>query len=184
MSCGRRREEAGSEPGNEACVCDHERIFELADGSLGPDAVRSVLLHLEDCDSCGQLYEQELELNAYLGSEDFSAGRPACSVHRGVAMSLPTRSPLARLLWALLAGSLLMVAIFHLETSDTEPEMLAMGLLAACWGFVSGVVGVVRAVLAAAGPTILYILILGALADLLIAAAYVFASRRRRAREA
>lgn len=182
MTFGRDPEGACFGPGERPC--DHERIFELADGDLEPGEAREVRHHLEECGSCQELYEREVGLNSYLRSREFLEGRPSCSVHRGVAMALPTRSPLARLLWAALAGALLIFALAYLESKDAEPEMLAMSVLAACWGIVTGAADVVRAVLTAAGPIILLVLALGALADLLIALVYVFASRRRRAREA
>ncbi len=185
-------EGSSGEPGFGPCgspygpPCDHERVFELADGGLEPEEAREVRRHVELCSPCRDLYEREVHLNSYLRSDDFSGGRMvSCSVHRGVAMALPTRSPVARLLWAALAGALLLLALAYLELNDTEPVMLAMSMLAACWGLVSGSADVVRAVLAAAGPTILLVLALGALADLLIALVFVSASRgRRRAREA
>ena len=180
MTLGRDPEDHGCGPGG----CDHEAIFELADGGLGPDEAREVRQHLDECEPCQELYEQEMGLNSYLCSEDFLEQRPTCSVHRGVVMALPTRSPVARLLWAAFAGALLVVALAYLESNDTEPEMLAMSILAACWGIVSGGADVVRALLTAAGPFILFILILGALADLLIALVYLSVSRRRKAREA
>lgn len=174
-------EDRGSDP----CGCDHELVFELADGDLEGEAAREVRDHLRRCPGCHELYEQEIKLNAYLGSLDFPASR-SCSVHRTVAMALPTRSVASRLLWAALAGSLLLLAVVYLELNGTEPVMLVMGVLAACWGFVSGSADVVRAVLAAAGPTILLVLGVGALVDLVIATAayYVAVSRGRRAREA
>jgi hypothetical protein len=62
--------------------------------------------------------------------------------------------------------------------------ILAMSVLVACWGFVSGSAEVLRTVLAAAGPTILLVLALGAFIDVLIALAVVSLSRGRRTREA
>lgn len=163
--------------------CDHERVFELADGGLEGEAAREVRSHLERCPPCRELYEREVELNSYLNSLDFPAAR-SCSVHRGVAMALPTRSPVSRLLWAALAASLLLLALVYTGLNGTEPVILAASTLAACWGFVSGSADVVRAVFAAAGPTVLLVLGFGALVDLLIATAYVAVSRGRRAREA
>ncbi len=163
--------------------CDHERVFELADGELEGEAARKVRSHLERCPGCHELYEREVDLNSYLCSLDFPGAR-SCSVHRGVAMALPTRSPVSRLLWAVLAAALLLLAFVYLELNGTQPVILAASMLAASWGFVSGSADVVRVVFAAAGPTVLLVLGFGALADLLIAMAFVAVSRGRRAREA
>ena len=165
--------------------CDRERVFVLADGALEGEAAREVRSHLGRCPECRELYEREVDLNSYLRSADFLEGRPSCSVHRAVAMALPTRSPASRLLWAALAGVLLILAFVYMELNGAEPVILAASVLAACWGFVSGSAEVVRAVFAAAGPTVLIVLGFGALADLLIATAtYFVVSRGRRAREA
>lgn len=171
------------DPGSGLCGCDHERVFELADGGLEGETAHEVRNHLRRCRGCHELYEHEVKLNSYLGSLDFSG---PCSVHRAVAMALPTRSAASRLLWAVLAGVLLLLAVVYLELNGTEPVMLVMSVLAACWGFVSGSADVVRAVLAAAGPTVLIVLGFGALVDLVIATAayHVAVSRGRRAREA
>ena len=175
-------EASGFDP---SCECDHEKVFVLADGGLEGEAARAVREHLGRCPGCRELYEHEVKLNSYLRSADFLEGRPSCSVHKAVAMALPTRSPVSRLLWAALAAALLILAFVYLELNGTEPVILAASVLAACWGLVSGVADVVRAVLVAAGPTILLVLGVGALVDLLIAtAAFVVVSRGRRAREA
>ena len=164
--------------------CDHEKVFELADGGLEGEAARGVREHLGRCPGCRELYEHEVKLNSYLRSADFLEGRPSCSVHKAVAMALPTRSPVARLLWAALAAVLLILAFVYLQLNGTEPVILAASVLTACWGFVSVSADVVRAVFAAAGPTVLLVLGFGGLVDLLIATAYVAVSRGRRAREA
>lgn len=174
------------DPGSEPCGCDHEMVFELADGGLEGKTAREVRDHLRRCPGCHELYEHELKLNSYLGSLDFPASG-SCSVHRAVAMALPTRSAVSRLLWAALAGAMLILTVAYLELHGTDLVMVVMSVLAACWGFVSGSADVVRAVLAAAGPTVLLVLGFGALVDLVIATAayYVVAvSRGRRAREA
>ena len=174
-----------NERGPNPCACDHEAVFELADGGLSGGTARAVREHLDRCPGCRELYDRELELNAYLSSLDFPGPRASsCSVHRGVAMALPTRSPLARALWAGLAATLFALAFVYLELNGAEPLILAMNLLAAGWGFVSGSAGVASTVFAAAGPTILVVLVLGAVADLLIALALVSVHRGRRAREA
>ena len=171
------------EQGPNSCACDHELVFELADGGLDEGLAATLREHLEGCPECRELYERELELNAYLSSLDFPEPR-SCSVHRGVAMALPTRSLPTRLLWAALAVVLLALALVYLELNGAGPLILASSVLAAGWGLVLGSAGVARTVLAAAGSTILLVLVAGALADLLIALAFVSVHRRRRAREA
>ncbi len=163
--------------------CDHELVFELADGGLDDRAADPLRVHLERCPECRELYERELELNAYLSSADFPEPR-SCSVHRGVAMALPTRSLSARLLWAALAATLLALAFVYLELNGAQPLIVAAGVLAAGWGLVLGSADVAQTLLAAAGSTILLVLAVGGLADLLIALAFVSVHRRRRAREA
>ena len=174
-------EDPGLDP---ACDCDHEKVFVLADGGLEGEAAREVRGHLDRCPPCRELYEHEVKLNSSLRSADFLEGRPSCSVHKAVAMALPTRSPVARLLWAALAVGLLILALVYLQLNGTEPVILVASVLAACWGFVTGVADVIHAVLAAAGTTILLVLGIGALVDLLLAAAFVTVNRGRRAREA
>lgn len=98
-------------------------------------------------------------------------------------MSLPTRSAGGRVMWGLLAVVLLLAALSSLELEAAQPIMLSMGILGAFWALISSSVEVLIAIVDAAGLTILLLLVLGALADLLIALAVVF-SRRRRAQEA
>ncbi len=165
------------------CGCDPEKVFELADGGLGPEQQRKVKEHLTSCQGCRELYERELDLNACLNSLDFSGICCSGSVCRGVAMALPTRSARMRIVWGLLACALLVVALVSLKFNGTEPVILAMSTLSVCWGFVAGAAKVARAVFTTAGPTILLMLVLGALADVVIALAVLFVSRNRRARE-
>jgi predicted anti-sigma-YlaC factor YlaD len=160
--------------------CDPQVIFELADGALGPERARKVREHLEACPSCGQLYEKELELNAFLRSMEFAQSRSVCP---GVAMALPTRPLKARLLWAALALALLLVASLALSLDGTNPMGFAVSALGVFWSFVSGFADVVQAVLVVAGPILLVALAAGALLDLLLAAALLWTTRRR-AREA
>lgn len=164
--------------------CDPEKVFELADGGLDPEQRREVRGHMASCSCCRELYERELDLNAFLESLDFSTLRSSRSVCQGVAMALPTRAVGVRVLWGLLASALLVAAIIALEFNGTDPVMLAMSILSACWGFVVGLADVARAVLAAAGTFILLALVLGALADVFIALVVVSLNRGRRAREA
>ncbi len=164
--------------------CDPEKVFELADGGLGPEQQRKVKGHLASCQGCRELYERELDLNACLNSLDFSEICCSGSVCRGVAMALPTRSARMRILWGLLACALLVVALVSLKFNGTEPVILAMSTLSVCWGFVAGMAKVAHSVFAAAAPTILLALALGALADVFIALVILLVSRNRRAREA
>ena len=163
--------------------CDHELVFELADGGLDGETCETLRDHLKGCVDCRELYEHELGLNAYLASLDFPEPRHP-SVHEGVAMALPTRSPFARLAWGAIAAVLLALALVYLELHGTEPVIMAMNLLAAGWGFVSGSAGVAHAVFAAVGPIILLALCVGAVADLLLALVFVSIHRGRRARGA
>jgi Putative zinc-finger len=160
--------------------CDPEPIFELADGSLGPEREREVRTHLRSCRGCLDLYEKELRLNASLGSLDFEEPRSVC---RGVAMALPTRTLRARLLWAGLAVVLLLTASVTLVLGGTNLAVLFVEAMSVFWGFVAGFADVIRVVFAAVGPALLVALALGALVDLVAVAAYLSISRRR-AREA
>lgn len=160
--------------------CDPEEIFELAEGVLGSEREREVRVHVGRCRGCRALYESELNLNASLGSLEFEEHRSVCRV---VAMALPTRSVKVRLLWAGLAVALLFVASLALSLDGTNPAIFAVDALVMFWGFVSGSADVVRVLLAAIGPALLVAVAVGALLDLIIAAAYLSVSRRR-AREA
>jgi anti-sigma factor RsiW len=165
------------------CGCDPEKVFELADGSLDTGQEREVRGHLSTCPGCREMYERELNLNAFLNSFDFprERSRSVCPV---VAMALPTRSIRVRVLWGLLASALLVAALVSLELNGTEPVILVMSVLGACWGLLEGSADVARAVFAAAGTTFLLALGLGALMDILITLAVVSVTRGRRAREA
>jgi anti-sigma factor RsiW len=157
--------------------CDPEAVFEFADGELGPERAREVRAHLEECPECRELHEKELDLNAFLGSLEFSELRLR-SVSRGVAMALPTRPAKARLLWALLAAALLVVALLALDLSGESP----VTLIASAMGWFSIVAGwweVIQTMLAAGGSAIAVALAVGALLDLVVAAAYLLTSRRR-----
>ena len=160
--------------------CDPEEIFELAEGVLGPEREREVRVHVGRCRGCRALYESELNLNASLGSLEFEEHRSVCRI---VAMALPTRSIKVRLLWAGLAVALLFVASLALSLDGTNPAIFAVDALVMFWGFVSGSADVVRVLLAEVGPALLVAVTVGALLDLIIAAAYLSVSRRR-AREA
>ena len=160
--------------------CDPEGVFELADGDLSPERELEVRTHLDHCPSCGDLYEEELNLNACLG--ELEMGEPS-SVCREVAMSLPNRTMVARLVWVGLAGVLLLTAVIALGLNGTNPAAFAVEALGTFWGFVSGLSDATEALLVAVGPALLLALGVGAVVDLLIAGA-VFSISRRRTREA
>ena len=160
--------------------CDPERIFELADGGLSPEAEREVRGHVDRCPGCRELYKEELELNACIGS---LAMGPTRSVCREVAMALPTRLVGGRILWAGLAVALLALVSLALSLDGTNPAALVADSVVAFWGVVSGLAEVAEAFLVTAGPALLVALGVGAALDLLIAGV-VFSFSRRRAREA
>lgn len=163
------------------CGCDPEVIFELADGGLGTGREREVRAHLRGCPECRDLYDKELNLNAFLDTLEFAELRSQ-SVCRGVVMALPTRPLKARLLWAALALVLLLAASLALSLDGTNPAVFAVNMLGLFWGLVSGFEDVVRTIFVATGTALLIVLAVGALLDLLIAAT-VLALTRRRARE-
>jgi anti-sigma factor RsiW len=160
--------------------CDPERVFELADGGLPAEAELEVRTHLGGCPACRELYEDELRLNACIGSLEVGEARSVC---REVAMALPTRLVGGRILWAALALALLGAVSLALSLDGTNPAALALDSVVAFWGFVSGLAEVAEAFLVAAGPGLLVALGVGAILDLLIAGV-VFSVSRRRAREA
>ena len=167
-----------SRPGGPCC--DPERVFELADGGLSPEAEREARGHVDRCPGCRELYKKELTLSACIGS---LAVRESRSVCREVAMALPTRLVGDRILWAGLAVAMLAAVSLALSLDGTNPAALAVDSVVAFWGFVAGLTGVAEAVLAAAGTALLVALGVGAVLDLLIAGV-VFSVSRRRAREA
>ena len=156
--------------------CDPQVIFELADGALGPERTREVRDHLEACPSCRKLYAKEQELNAVLDSLEFVESRSVCP---GVVMALPTRPTKTRLLWAALALALLLVASLALSLEGTHPALFAVSSLNVFWGIVAGFADVAQTILVAAGPVILVALVVGALLDLVLAAARLWTTRRR-----
>jgi anti-sigma factor RsiW len=160
--------------------CDPEPVFELADGSLGPEREREIRAHLRECSGCRTLYERELRLNASLGSLEFEETNSVC---RSVAMALPTRSTKARLLWAVLAVVLLLLASVAMILFGTNLAVLVVDAMNVFWGFVAGLADVIQVVFAVIGQALLIALAIGAFVDLVIAAVYLGVSRRR-AREA
>jgi hypothetical protein len=162
--------------------CDPEAVFELADGALGANRAREARAHLDECPGCRELYEEELQLNALLRSTEL-VGPGSRSVCPMVAMALPTRPLKARLLWVSLALILLLVASLALSLEGSNPVVFAVNALGLFWGVVSGFANVARTTVVAAGPILLVALAVGALLDLCLAAALLWATRRR-AREA
>ena len=160
--------------------CDHEAVFELADGSLAPGRERQIRAHLRDCTDCRTRYERELRLNASLGSLEFEESGSVC---RSVAMALPTRSIRARVLWAGLAVVLLLTTSAAMTLYGTNLAVFIVEAMNVFWGFVAGFADVIQAIFAATYQALLIALAIGAFMDLVIAAVYLAVSRRR-AREA
>jgi hypothetical protein len=160
--------------------CDPERVFELADGGLSPEAECEARAHVNRCPECRELYEDELRLSARIGSLEVGPTRSVC---QEVAMALPTRLVGGRIVWAGLALVLLAAVSLALSLDGTNPAALAVDSVNAFWAFVSGLAEVAEAFLAAAGPALLVAFGLGAVVDLLIAGVVLSVSRRR-AREA
>lgn len=167
-----------SRPGGPCC--DPQRVFELADGGLSPEAEREARDHVHRCPACMELYREELDLSASIGFVEVARARSVCPE---VAMALPTRLVGGRILWAGLAMALLAVVSLALSLDGTNPAALVVDSLVAFWGFVSGLAEVAEAFLVTAGPALLVALGVGAVVDLLIAGV-VFSVSRRRAREA
>src|ERR671917_936886 len=161
---------------NDPRRCDPQVIFELADGTLGPERAREVRDHLPACPGCRELYEKEQKLNAFLDSLEVAESRSVCP---GVVMALPTRPLKARLLWAALALALLLAASLALILGGTHPAVFAVNALGVFWGVVSGFADVAQTILVAAGPVLLVALAVGALLDLTLAAALLWTTRRR-----
>ena len=159
--------------------CDPEAVFELADGGLGPARKREVRDHLDECPECKGIYRREMGLSRSLCALKY-AESGSDSISRSVAMALPTRRMRARFLWALLAAALLAVSLLALEIYQSDPIVPVVDALSVFWGFVAGAAEVTRAAFAAAGSVLLVALGVGALLDLLIAAAVLTAARRSR----
>lgn len=167
--------------------CDPEMVFELAEGTLSRDRKREAQEHLNACPECRELYQREVDLNAYLECLEGSDLEPSevrsRSVCQGVAMALPTRPVRARVLWGALALALMLAALLALRLNGTNPITSATSVVDVLWSLVSGFADLVVTVLVMAGPVLLVALLLGAIADVLIAAA-IFSAARRNSREA
>ena len=159
-------------------VCDPEAIFELADCALGAERESEIRAHLRGCPGCRDLYEKELNLNAFLETLEF-AEPTSQSVSQGVVMALPTRPVKTRFLWGDLALALLLVASLALSLDGTNPAVFAVNALDLFWGLVSGFADVIDVVFIATGTMLLGALDVGALIDLLIAATVLVLTRRR-----
>ncbi|MGI8909937.1 MAG: zf-HC2 domain-containing protein [Rubrobacteraceae bacterium] len=159
--------------------CDPESVFELADGGLGPARKREVRDHLEGCPGCKDLYRREVGLSRSLCSLEYAVMRSG-AVPRSVAMALPTRRLRARFMWALLAAALLAVSLLALELYRSDPIVPIVDVLGMFWGFLAGAAEAARAAFAAVAPVLLIALGVGALFDLVIAAAVLTAARRSR----
>lgn len=162
--------------------CDPEMVFELAEGTLSQDRKREAQEHVSACPECRKLYEREVDLNAYLECLEISDDRSR-SVCRGVAMALPTRPMRARVLWGVLALALMLAALLALSLNGTNPVTSATSVVDVLWSLVSGFADLIVTVFVMAGPVLLIALLLGAIADVIIAAA-VFSAARRNSREA
>lgn len=163
-----------------ACGCDPEEVFELADGALAPGREREAREHLRGCAGCRRLYRRQISLNTSLRSLHFS--RPETrSVREEVALALPTRRLKARLLWVLLAGVLLLGALFALGASGASPPVSVLDTLGVFWAYTAAFSDTVYTLLDVAGPAILVALVAGAVFDLLLAGIILAAIRRARA---
>lgn len=167
--------------------CDAEEIFELCEGSLEPARARAVRSHLGECPGCRGLYERETSLSAVLsgarsGKDESPGGRGG--VARGVVLALPTRSTAAKMLWGAGGAALLSAALFSLALHSVQPVSFATHFMAAIWGLTSGVSDAAGILLAVSGSTILVALIVGVLADALIAATLLAVARWWRPRGA
>jgi uncharacterized protein involved in exopolysaccharide biosynthesis len=58
-----------------------------------------------------------------------------------------------------------------------------MSILSRCWGFIVGAADAAREIFVVVGPLILFVLALGAVADVFVALMILFLRRRRRVRE-
>src|SRR5215207_9633906 len=71
------------------CGCDPEKVFEYADKGdspegLGSEQEKEMREHLASCSECRELYERELDLNAFLSFLVFRGFRPrGTPVNRG-----------------------------------------------------------------------------------------------------
>lgn len=162
--------------------CDPEMVFELAEGTLSQDRKREAQEHLNACPECQEMYQREVDLNAYLECLELSEAGSR-SVCRGVAMALPTRPVRARVMWGILALALMLAALFALSLNGTNPVTSATSVVDVLWSLVSGFADLVVTVFVMAGPVLLIALLFGAIADVIIAAA-VFSAARRNSREA
>ena len=159
--------------------CDPEPVFELADGSLGPEREREIRAH-ERVQRLPDSLREGVAAQRFPGILEFEETDSVC---RSVAMALPTRSTKARLLWAVLAVFLLLLTSVAMIFFGTNIAVLLIDAINVFWGFVAGLADVIQVVFAVTGQALLIALAIGAFVDLVIAAIYLAVSRRR-AREA
>jgi hypothetical protein len=180
--------------GGEARCCEAEEIFELCEGSLEPEREREVVSHLRVCPECRGTYRRETSLSAALsgsgrGREEGAGGATGANRRRtgtasSVAMAIPTRSAAVRAVWGAGALALLAAALVSISLRSVQPVAFSTDLMAACWGLISGLSDAAAIVLAVSGWTILVALIVGVLADVLIAATLLAVARWWRPRGA
>ena len=161
----------------DAGCCDPEVVFELADGALTPDRRNEVREHIQVCYECACLYERECGLNESLGAMEFEESEER-SVCRGVAMALPTRHIRVRFLWSALAVAMLLGTVAAIGADGVSPVTYWASVVGEFWGYISGIIAFLSTMLTVAGSTLLIALAVGALVDLVIAAAIVSAARR------
>lgn len=168
--------------------CEQEEIFEFCEGTLQPVHARRVRDHLKQCANCRSLYEQEASLSAALSHPEADRGetsnpkrtshaRPMVS-HR-VAMALPTRSVIAKVVWGGGAAALLVMALISLSLHSVQPFTFITHFMGICWGLASGISDAADILMAVSGQTILVALVVGALVDALIVATLLVAARWR-----
>ncbi|WP_119068945.1 anti-sigma factor family protein [Rubrobacter indicoceani] len=171
--------------------CDPEEIFDLAEGTLSPERRHFVRGHLDSCSECAARYRREVAL-----SEGFSSGiaagvaapsgpalKGASSVGREVAMCLPTRSLVARLMWGALAVGILIVTTLALSFGGENPIFILASGVESLFGYISAASNVSTLFLALVAPFVLVALGVGFFVDLLIAGAVYSLVRGTRSTE-
>lgn len=175
-----------SSPEADVRCCSSEEIFELCEGSLDRARERAVRSHLLGCPECQSLHAREMSLSLALTGngrrvESGSAGGHTAS---SVAMAIPTRSAIHRVVWGVGAAGLLTLALLSLSVYSVWPVTLVTDFMAASWGVTSGASDAAGILIAVSGSTILVALIVGALVDTLIAATLLAVARWWRPRGA
>ncbi|WP_047864582.1 anti-sigma factor [Rubrobacter aplysinae] len=189
---------SGSEGSGSRCR-NAEEIFDLCEGSLEPAHEREVISHLRVCAGCREAYRRENSLTAALSGSgkdgEKGSGRAGSASGRrpgerrpgtasSVAMAIPTRSAATRAVWGVGAAALLAAALFSLSLRSVGPITFLNDLMAACWGLTSGLSDATGIIFAVSGGTVLVALIVGTLADALIAVTLLAVARWWRPRGA